>query len=240
MTSYTPVDENYLKNYKPNHSYDASKASMASYTPVDENYFKNYKPSHSYDTSKASMAESVTEKGYDKKHEYDKHDKGDDYKQSNKSAYEHGGHNYRGFKDFVDIFANKFGGEEQKKEAKFTLTKEQDNGKKRKGIRKVYHKDEYQSEDEFYDNTNNKAKAEEIGATALHNGGSHAILQSHSAAAGGSEANAYNNSNNTESNQFQNNHKGHNFKKGYDKDFNRYRDVAKSAAQSNIADYGPL
>lgn len=195
------------------------------------------KSTQSYDSSKASVGESSTEKGYNKKHEFDKHEKGNEHKENNKSAYENSGNNYRGFKDFVDTFANKFGGEEHKKDSKYVLKQNQDRGEKRKGFRRVYHKDEYQEDNEFFDNTNNSAKAEEKGASTVHSGGSEAFLKSQAAAAIGNEANAYNNAGNASNNNFERNHSGENQNKGVDSEFNRYRDVAKKAALSNSADY---
>lgn len=192
---------------------------------------------YNYDSSKFAVGESSTEKGYNKKHEFDKHEKGDQQKQNNRSSYENSGNNYSGFKDFVDSFANKFGGEEHKKDSKYVLKKNQDKGEKRKGFRRVYHKDEYQEDNEFFDNTNNSAKAEEKGASALHTGGSEALLKSHAAAAIGNDANAYSKAGNSSNSNFETNHRGQNQVKGVDNGFNRYRDIAKKAAMSNSADY---
>lgn len=197
----------------------------------------NIKSKKEYDSSKIAAADSTTEKGYNKKHEFDMHEKGNEHKENHKSAYENSGNNYRGFKDFVDTFANRFGGEDHKKDAKYVLKKNQDKGENRKGFRRVYHKDEYQEEDEFYDNSNSTAKAEEKGGSSVHHGGSAAVLQSHAAAAIGNEASGYNNAGNTAKNNFENRHRGNKINKGFDSEFNRYRDVAKKAAESNTADY---
>lgn len=199
------------------------------------NSHDNSKSTNGYDTAKAVAVDSTTEKGYDKKHKFDKHEKGNEHKENHKSAYENAGNNFRGFKDFADSFANKFGGQEHKKDSKFMLKTNQDKGEKRKGFRRVYHKDEYQEEDEFYDNSNSSAKGEEKGGSSVHLGDKHGTLQSHSVAATGNEANAYNNAGNTVKNNFENNHTGNSHNKGFDSEFNRYRDVAKKAALSNSA-----
>ncbi|CAH0402405.1 unnamed protein product [Chilo suppressalis] len=206
------------------------------YTPADAGYFKG-NTNNDLTSSKVAVADSSTEKGYDKKHEYDKHKKGDEQQEQHKSAYEKNGNNYNGFKNFVDSFANKFGGEEEKKDSQYSLSQSQDKGENRKGFRRVYHKDEYQEDNEFFDNRRNKAKAEEKGSSALHNGGSNAILQSQAAASLGNEANAFSNSGNNDKKKFDNHHKGHDNSKGYDSKFNKYIDVAKMAAKSNSADY---
>ncbi|XP_026763744.2 uncharacterized protein LOC113522265 [Galleria mellonella] len=185
----------------------------------------------------AQRGKSSTEKGYTKKHKFDKSDKGENSNEHHKKGYEKSNHNYRGFKDFIDTFANRFGAEDHKKDANYIIKKDQDKGENRKGFRRIYHKDEYQEDNEFFDNNRNSAHADEKGSSTLHNGGSEALLQSHAAAAIGNEASASQKAGNTENKKFANSHKGHDFRNGYDSNFNRYRDVAKKAAQSNSADY---
>ncbi|XP_028166318.1 uncharacterized protein LOC114357070 [Ostrinia furnacalis] len=231
-----PDMDDYLKR-------DRRLGSKKNYDSKTKNYDNNardqtsQKSIQNYDSSKLAAGESSTEKGYNKKHAFDKHEKGDERKSDNRSAYENAGNNYRGFKDFVDTFANKFGGEEHMKDSKYVLKQNADKGENRKGFRRVYHKDEYQEDNEFFDNTNNSAKAEEKGGSTVHRGGSEAFLKSHATAATGNEANAYNNAGNALNNSFERNHKGHDQNKGFDNEFNRYRDVAKKAALSNSADY---
>ncbi|KAM3962070.1 uncharacterized protein ACR2FA_003751 [Aphomia sociella] len=192
---------------------------------------------HIDDASSLKQGDSATEKGYTKKHQFDKKENGEKSNEQHKKAYEKADHNYKGFKDFVDTFTNKFGAEDHKKDSKYVIKKNQDKGENRKGFRRVYHKDEYQEDNEFFDNNNNSVHADERGSSSIHNGGSEALLQSHAAAAIGNEANASHNAGNTENKKFDNIHKGYGLQNGYNSDFNRYRDVAKKAAQSNNADY---
>lgn len=227
---------------------DDSSYSDNDYDSEDVDYGKrnrrlqgsNYLPvitTRSYDNFKESNGESATEKGYSKTYNFDNYEKGSDKKSSHELGYNTDGKNIGGFKDFVDTFINKFGSEDYKKDSKYTLKHGQDKGEKRKGFRRVYHKDEYQEDNEFFDNTNHSAKGDEKGSSSIHSGGSGAHLQSHAAAALGNETNAYRDTGNTSDKNFENNHTGHDDRKGFERDFNRYRDVAKQAVQSNNADY---
>lgn len=184
-----------------------------------------------------SLAESATEKGYKNSHQFDNYEKGDTRKENSKADHLDAGDRRTHFKDFVDQFANKFGGEDHKRHSNFALKTNKDNAEKRKGFRRVYHKDEYQEDNEFFDNTGNSVKAEDSGSSTTHLGGSEAAVQSHAAATEGSTTNSFNNAGNSENNKFESSHIGHDNKQGLDRNFNKYIDVAKETAHSNIADY---
>ncbi|XP_059051933.1 uncharacterized protein LOC131846613 [Achroia grisella] len=224
-TSYPDIDE-YVRKHR---RLEDGKQVTRHPTYTQANHVEN--------DARAEQGKSSTEKGYTKKHGFDKNNKGEHTNEQHKQGYENANNNYRGFKDFVDSFANKFGAEEHKKDGNYIINKNQDKGENRKGFRRVYHKDEYQEDNEFFDNNRNTVRADEKGSSSLHNGGTGGLLQSHAAAAIGNEASASQKAGNTENKKFENSHKGHDFRNGYDSNFNRYRDVAKKAAQSNSADY---
>lgn len=208
--------------------------------PVDDNIGStNFEPDHNYENIKESQDKTATDKTYDRKQEYDKydHDRGHKYNSDLKSQYNDKSHRYKGFKDFVDTFANNFGSQDTKKKSNYLLSRNQDKGEKRKGFHRVYHKDEYQEDNEFYDNTHNSAKADEKGESAVHVGGTEAYLGSHSSANLGNETNAYTKAGNTHTNKYENKHSGHKKINASDREIQKYRDVARKAAQSNDADY---
>ncbi|XP_049885604.1 uncharacterized protein LOC126380315 [Pectinophora gossypiella] len=190
-----------------------------------------------YDTAGLDRGESATERGYKKKHGYDQHEKGNSKNNEEKTVTEKSHHKYRGFKDFVDSFANRFGNEDHNRNVQYALKKNQDKGEKRKGFHRVYHKDEYQVDNEFYDNNNISSHGEESGKSALRRGGSEGVLQSHSAAALENEADAYNKAASAHGHNYENNKSGLENVLGLNNDFHRYIDVAKKAALSNNADY---
>lgn len=226
---------------------DSSSYSDNDYESENEDYGKrnrrlqsSYPPditTRTYDSNKESKGESVTEKGYTKKNNFDNYEKGSDQNSNHESGYKKDGNNYAGFKDFKDTFTNKFGSEEHKKDSKYSLKNGQDKGEKRKGFRRVYHKDEYQEDNEFYDNTNHSAKGDEKGSSSIRTGGSGAHLQSHATAALGDQSNAYNKTGKISNKKYENNRTGYDNRNGFDSNFNRFRDLAKQAARSNDADY---
>ncbi|XP_072933195.1 uncharacterized protein [Epargyreus clarus] len=175
--------------------------------------------------------QTVTEKTYDSNKGYDEYKKGDESYDHQALEHGHKRQHQIGFKDFVDAFANLFGSENSEKESKFMLNQNQNKGEKKKGFRRVYHKDEYQEDNEFYDNTNKKAQAKEIGGMKSNHGRSQAVLRSHAVANMGNNANSLTKESNTEK-QNENNNKA-----SERHDINRYRNIAKNAAQSNSADY---
>lgn len=200
-------------------------------------YDNFYIPKHNHYNIESTQGADVTEDTNIKKYDFDKHEKGNGEKTYDKSAYQKQGNQYTGFKDFVDAFANKFGSEDQKKDSKFVLKRDQDRGEKRKGFRRVYHKDEYQEDNEFYDNNNHKTQLEENGNASAHAGGSEGLLKSQAVAAIRNDAKAYNKIHDQEEDNYEKNRKGYEKMQGLDGNFNRYKDIAKFAAQSNNADY---
>lgn len=203
-------------------------------SPV-EHETANFHLNHGQKDKKSVYSDSVTEKVFAKKHEFDKHKKGDKKNENDITKHEQ---KYSGFKDFFELFANKFGAEDYKKDSKLSLRRNKDNGEKRKGFHRVYHKDEYQEDNEFYNNNDNNSKSEEKGSLNAHIGGSEGLLTSHAAAESlGKQKNSFNNDDNAEKYIFDNNHTGRGTTKLFDEHINRYRDVVTQAAQFDNADY---
>ncbi|XP_061725946.1 uncharacterized protein LOC133531637 [Cydia pomonella] len=190
-------------------------------------------------SNRAALGDSSTEKTYEKKHEFNKHESGDSKNHDHNTNRAVAENNESAYKDIVDQFANRYGGEDHKRHSSFALKRNSDNGEKRKGFRKVYHKDEYQEENEFFDNTKNSANAEDSGSSISHLGGSTAAVHSHAAAAAGNKANAFNDIENSKKNSFENNHKGHDVKKGLERDSNRYKDISQISADRDYTYYYP-
>lgn len=201
------------------------------------NHLRNAGNTESYNSHENGFGDSATEKGYKKNHEFVNQEKGDKKHSDYQKEFEQKGQNQKQFKDFVDTFANKFGAEKHNKNAKYALERNQDKGEKKKGFRRVYHKDEYQEDNEYYDNTNNKAHVHEDADSIGHSGGSEAFLKSHAIAATGDQLNSHNNKGKTHKSHFKKNRSGIDRSEGTDYDFNRYRDEAKKAARINSAEY---
>ncbi|XP_045516906.1 protein dopey homolog PFC0245c-like [Pieris brassicae] len=157
--------------------------------------------------------------------------------ESDKTAYNYDGQNYRGFKDFIDSFVNKFGTADHKKNVDFSINKTVDKGEKKKGFRRVYHKDEYQEDNEFYDNSNNKAVMTENGGSKLNNGGSEAILASQASAVLGDEANDINKLGNKVFAKSRHSESISAGRDGPNLGLQKFKQVAKSNAWQNNADY---
>ncbi|XP_038207524.1 putative uncharacterized protein DDB_G0282133 [Zerene cesonia] len=158
-------------------------------------------------------------------------------KDDNKKRHRYNGDSYRGFKDFVDSFANKFGSEGHNKDTNYKVNRTQDKGEKKKGFRRVYHKDEYQEDNEFYDNTNNKTSLTESGGSKYNIGGSEAILGSRAAAAINNEGNALTQIGNKDTQSDLKRNKDRYNTNGHDFNFHHYKDIARMAAIQNNADY---
>lgn len=187
--------------------------------------------------STTSQAVSATGKGHRKHSDFDKHENGAKKISNLKTEFENSENKYNGFKDFLDNFANKFGAEDHKKKIKYIHQTNKDKGENRKGFHRVYHKDEYQEDKDFYDNNNSSTRGEEKASSNAHIGGSEAYLRSQAAAAIGNVTNAANNSGITKDERFENSKKGHDKFNTLENQFNKYIDVAKQAALSNNADY---
>lgn len=191
------------------------------YYPPKEHYYNNGHKHHIDATTK----NKVKDKGYDKKQAFDKHEKGSNENAKKKAAYEESEKNYNGFKKFSENFANKFGAEENNKDAKYIMKNLQDKAEKKKGFHRVYHKDEYQMDKEFYDNTANLVNAEEKGDSKFKNGGSAGSLESQAVAAIGDRADASHKAGSSSRNKFANSHSGFDGSTGRDKHYDRYNNI---------------
>lgn len=200
-------------------------------------HLNNEQHKEQYNRHEAGLGESSTEKVYKKSHEFVNQEAGDNESSEHEEDYEQKRQNQNHFKDFLDSFTNKFGGENHDRKAKYALERNQDKGEKKKGFRRVYHKDEYQEDNEFYDNTNNKAHVHEGAQSSGHSGGSEAFVKSHATAATGDESNSHSNKGNTHRGHFEKNRSGNNRRAGNDYDLKRYREEAKKAARFNSAEY---
>lgn len=189
-----------------------------------------------YDTY-TKLAEAEKEKNRWRDNSFDKGEIGEKKNSQHKTGFENQANHYNGYKDFLDNFANKFGSEDVKKNLNYIRATNQDKGENKKGFRRVYHKDEYQEDKEFFDNNNSSAKGVEKGGYNAHVGGSEAYLRSQAAAAVGNQNNAHSNAGNTNDAKFSNSHKGHDRLNTLESSLNKYRNVAKDAALSNNADY---
>lgn len=202
-----------------------------------DNHLNNEQHTEKYNRHESGFGDSATEKGYKKNHEFVNQEKGNTENSEHQQDYEQNGQNQKHYKDFLDTFANKFGGEKHNKNAKYALERNQDKGEKKKGFRRVYHKDEYQEDNEFYDNINNKAHVHEDAQSSGHSGGSEAFLKSHAAATAGDESNSHSNKGKTHKSHFEKNHSGNDRSEGIDYDYNRYREKANKAGGLNSAEY---
>ncbi|XP_050354936.1 probable serine/threonine-protein kinase clkA [Nymphalis io] len=189
--------------------------------------------SHGRDT----LQETSNGKNYDSDHESESNENGKDNKYSYTGDYKENDHNYRGFKDFADAFTNRFGSEDHNKVAKYSIKNNTNKGGKKKGFRKVYHKDEYQEHDEFFDDNNNSFNKEENGESKVRVGGSDALLRSQAAAALGNNQNKLNKAENIVNHNFDEKRAEKQRHKGIENNYNQYRDLVKNAAFSNNADY---
>lgn len=233
--NYDNHDELTLKGIDWGKDFDQGKGALASRIrrlPSDSNMHHKQN-----EVGTSGKSESVTEKAIDNQHKFNKHEKGDEKKANDQSKFHQNEQKHTGFKDFVDSFANKFGSEDHMKDSNYLLKSNQDKGEKRKGFRRVYHKNEYQEDNEFYDNNNSSARSEDKGSSKAHIGGSEGLLKSTAYANLGNESSAYDKSGNTENNIFKNNHEGHDKNYGHNLQLHRYQGVANQAAQSNDADY---
>ncbi|CAH2095751.1 unnamed protein product [Euphydryas editha] len=210
--------------------YDYSKRKRR----LDEHYPENTDTDH---TDHDTLKQSINKKGYDSTHESEKSENGNNNEHSYKGDYKQNGQNYKSFKDFADAFINRFGSEDHNKVGKYSIKNNADKGEKKKGFRKVYHKDEYQEHNEFFDDKNSSIKNEENGDSKVHFGGSEALLRSQAAAAIGKNQNEINKAENVASHKFDKKKADKQRRKGSDTDYNKYRDIVNNAVLSNNADY---
>lgn len=181
--------------------------------------------------------ETLKSKGRDSHHETESKKKGDSSKHDYDGSYRYDGENYRGFKNFVDSFANRFGSEDHERVANYAKKNNADKGDKKKGFRKIYHKDEYQELHDFFDNKDDSENVEEKGASKVHIGGSEGFLRSVAGAATGSDQHNLSHAENAEKKMFEDNHRDEKSYSGIDRELDQYRDIARHTALSNNADY---
>ncbi|XP_022815801.1 uncharacterized protein LOC111349070 [Spodoptera litura] len=206
---------------------------------IDNSYFTTVSPvpSH-YDLSNTvSLAESVTEQNHNRNHEFDTRKNGVTTNDQNKAAFANQATEYNGFKDFLDSFAQKFGSENHKRNSNYIHETNKDKGENKKGFRRIYHKDEYMEDKEFYDNNNSSTRGVDKASSNAHVGGSEAYLRSQAAAATGNRSHTASNAGKANNATFNNSYNGHDISNTSDSKFDKYIDVAKQAAQSNDADY---
>ena len=207
---------------------------------IESNYFTTVSPvtvyrDHGY--KRTSDLESAKDRNRKREHTFDKSENGAKKNSEHNTGYENHSNRYNGMKDFLDNFANKFGSENFQKKMNIIKATNEDKGENKKGFRRVYHKDEYQEDNEFYDNKNSSSKGLEKGGYDKHVGGSEAYLRSQAAAAVGNESQAASNAGNTSDAKFENSHNGHDKVNTVENKLDRYRHVAKEAAKKNSADY---
>lgn len=184
-----------------------------------------YSPPVHYDGHgyhKGDAIETVTKKSYDKGNSFDKHEKGNQDKEIHKGEYEDEGKKYNEYRDIADSFGKQYSSGDQNKNSKYLLKKNAHQGENKKGFHRVYHKDEYQEDKEFFNNNENKIHAEENGGATGNFGHSTGLLRSQAAAAIGNKGNAYKKSGAVDRGKFENSHNGHDSFKGYDNDYNGY------------------
>ncbi|XP_045779429.1 uncharacterized protein LOC123876997 [Maniola jurtina] len=188
-------------------------------------------------TEHDASRESLNSKGRDSHREAESSEKRDDSEHSYDGMHQYDGDHYRGFKDFADSFAHRFGSEDHNREANYAKKNNANKGEKKKGFRTIHHKDEYQEHHDFFDNTGNSENADEKGSSKVHIGGSEALLRSSAGAAAGSDVNKLRNAENIERNQYERNHEDKQRYNGIERELDHYRDVAKHTALSDDEDY---
>ncbi|XP_041983212.1 GATA zinc finger domain-containing protein 14-like [Aricia agestis] len=188
-------------------------------------------PSSSYNLAMTNSApiyvQTNKDHGVNNNNEFGDHHKSNEEKNSEGLKSKYDAEKYSGYKDFLDTFANKFGLEDNYKNSKYMLKMNADKGEKKNGFRRVYHKDEYQENNEFFDNTNKKSATEQDGASKIHTGGSEAFLKSHAAAALGEEKDSLSNHKDHLMNNYERNNEGSNYNKGSSHDYNHYVDQSR-------------
>lgn len=206
---------------------------------LGSNYYSTVRPATvNHDAyNKLAGLESSTNRNSNRERVFDKRENDATKNAKHETAFENQANRYNGFKDFFDNFANKFESQDIKKNINYIHEINQDKGENKKGFRRVYHKDEYGEDKEFFDNNKISTKGLEKGGFNAHFGGSEAYLRSQAAAAVGNQSQAASNAGNTSDAKFENSHKGHDRLNTSENKLHRYITVAKEAAQSNNADY---
>ncbi|XP_053615829.1 uncharacterized protein LOC128678371 [Plodia interpunctella] len=198
-----------------------------------DNYSFYTTPRYISKDSTVAHGESVSERGHTKNNEFDNSTKSHVLKAKDKIGYDHHKTGYKSFKDIADSLAHKFGLENHVRDTRHELKQNQDKGENRKGFHRVYHKDEYMEDKEFFDNTNSSSRGEDTGNSSIRNGGSEAILKSQAVANVGDESNAIRRVGDRESNKSISSHSGLSSSIDSDDAFDRYKELAKKTAQGN-------
>ncbi|CAH0731422.1 unnamed protein product, partial [Brenthis ino] len=208
---------------------------------LDNNYPNQREGNYLETTTEASHGldshrEIIKSNKYDNKQDTETTKKGNDKIHRHKSGQNRDKQKYKEFKDFTDAFANKFGSEDHNKISKYSVKNNADKGEKKKGFRKVYHKDEYQEHNEFFDDNNNSINTEEHGDSKVRIGSSEALLGSKAAVVSGHEGKTSNIAEDVDTNLFEKKYEDSKRLKGIDNNLKSYRDVGKNIALSN-SDY---
>ncbi|KAG7309372.1 hypothetical protein JYU34_005328 [Plutella xylostella] len=217
-------DPPHIHNHNYDHDEDSFNFNIDAYG-FDEGKDKYDSDSHIFDNhGPYSNGDRTKDTGFDKRLLFDNSEIGNKGNNHNKIDYEQADKDYSGRKHYVDRFANKFGGEKHSKDANYRLKTLQDKNEKKKGFHRVYHKDEYKMDKEFYDNNAHLLEEDVKGNSALHNGGSIAALESLAAADVKERKKAYDRAHSAENDAFNNNHKGHKLSSGLNKKYDHYSD----------------
>ncbi|CAB3233262.1 unnamed protein product [Arctia plantaginis] len=217
----------------PNTMIPFTKLHLPIHGPLDESS-PSIPLSNNYLTSVQGLQK---DEGMNKNHDSEKRNIGKNSYSNDKTGYNANEHKYEGFKDFLDSFANKFGSEDHKKDASYEKENNENKGQKKKGFHRIYHKDEFQEDNEFYDDSNNASKAKEKGKSKVHIGGSEAFLRSQALGSAQNAENSLRKSGNMGDGKFENDYKVHDGSNTKGNKFVKFIDVAKQAAKSNNADY---
>lgn len=243
-------DNNGFLSYDINDNYDKNKYNdedsftfkgLDNYYSVPITHHANH---HNYDIGNKNkhainqdIGKFVTEKAYEKKHDFDKHEKGNNEKEHHKGEYEKGGKKYNEYKNFKDAFGNRYSTGNENKDSKYELQNNSHKGEKKKGFHRVYHKNEYQEDNEFFDNNEKKANAEEKGGIHHNSGHQNGILHSQAAVSLGNEGMGFKNVGGFDKDKFEHNHSGDNAAKGIDKNLHAHVNFDQNSAQYRHGDY---
>ena len=155
---------------------------------LDDEYPNHFEKKNSETPTEFKLADddqrnTLKIKKYGNKNEFDAFNKDNNYQEGYENGKKLYGKYLKEFKDFTDSFANKFGSQDHNKISTYSMKNNADKGEKKRGLRKVFHKDEYQEETESIDDNNKASNFEEHGASRIGAGGLEAYLQSKAAAA---------------------------------------------------------
>ncbi|XP_013189925.2 uncharacterized protein LOC106134409 [Amyelois transitella] len=236
-----PSKNDYRYHPTPNYINKDVTAAHGGYDTGKRHIKTNYNfyttPSYINNDEYLSNGDSVTESGHTSKSEYNKGAKTHESKSSDKVGYENNAAGHKSFKDIADSLAHKFGSENHARDTKHKLKHNQDRGENKRGFHRIYHKDEFMEDKEYFDNSNSSSRGEDKGSSSVRNGGSEAVLKSLATAHLGDESNAVRHAGDRENKQSKNSSRGHSSSKAAESEFKKYRDLAKKTADG-YSDYG--